>query len=786
MMQKNYLKNRRLALAQERFIYGLEGIGDILVFETRKKRNKNVLQGLKRIEKIIKDFLSIRRNDPEKFDKLLLSQEFFDIYSKDKKEASLRLGFDPERYLISLSTAINQILRIHKTAIEERNDEISSFATYHINYILADISKEVDNERFVEYLLQVLARATKAAIVHQDRSMHPADVRWYTDIVFNRLRQKDGEFQISYLPLFDSYFFSEIRYIISENQTSLFESMVSSLVDGILIEEYNGDVWEYGHILLSSDFPQYELLNKQHGIDERIKELDKSIIDLNTKDKLDKWLKRFNELKSILEPYLKTEGLEKSKKIEEEIRSLVVGQFKFNNLLEIAYSTGAYCLFKQKLQYIKYLWEYRQPPDSDASWIGHDIVPTSINSVLNYFFWKSSFERRLDFWEGHHGSELYYKEYFLLLLARILRNYKKNEKGKYEQLESYNLPILHIHSLSALEYSVDDLINIAGNIKNKTELLGTLGFDLNNTGELFNDKLIPFLKNLKLKAQEAIKNLEKIQHINSEKVIEFKESFLSSFNKETVLRDILKYYNLFEYRAEEKNEDKKVKFGINEVSEKAPFFKEWHVHYSDWGSNYGRSSALSENREIFKKIIDNCTEITIDELGKTLDKFKDLSCAAILVTHPGFYKFIERLENFKGKWRKDSPQLTINGFEGSYIHKGVDVPVFNTYSKIKDEEIVIINKEKLGKLIQYSPLSAGENKELQNDIFYMDIQELAPDTVLSEKLLNKPPEWLVKIGDKEKQKGYLQGRVLINIFEKFEFCQHPEFEGYLIKIPKEK
>lgn len=69
MKQKNRLNNKELALRQTKFIQAIQGIGDILVFETRRRnRNKTVIQGLRRIEKILKDFFSIQKVNPDKFE----------------------------------------------------------------------------------------------------------------------------------------------------------------------------------------------------------------------------------------------------------------------------------------------------------------------------------------------------------------------------------------------------------------------------------------------------------------------------------------------------------------------------------------------------------------------------------------------------------------------------------------------------------------------------------------------------------------------------------------------
>lgn len=125
---KSDLENKKLILSQTQFIQALEGIGDVLAFEAKnKKGNKDIIQGLAKIKELVKRFLDIQKNAPDKFERLLLSQDFFDIHKKNKQNVVLFLA--PDKYLISFSAAVNQILRIHEAAIETKNDEISSFAT---------------------------------------------------------------------------------------------------------------------------------------------------------------------------------------------------------------------------------------------------------------------------------------------------------------------------------------------------------------------------------------------------------------------------------------------------------------------------------------------------------------------------------------------------------------------------------------------------------------------------------------------------------------------------------
>ncbi len=785
MKQKNYSNNKDLILKQERFIQSLEGIGDILVFETkRRNRNKNVIQGLRRIENIIKDFFAIQKDDPDKFERLLLAQEFFDLYKKDEKEAKFRLAFDPDKYLISFSTAINQILRIHEAAIEVKNDEISRFATYNLNWLLADLAQTPKNDLFVEQLLKYLAEVTRIAIENQDRSMYAASIHWYIDIVFNRLRYNEGGFDLSYLELFDKYFFSSVKYIISENQTSLFNALVSSLVDGIHVPDYHRDeIWKYGHIILREDLQKYNQLNAEYNIENRIKELANSENDLNTQEKLEIWLKKFDELKTIIEPNLNEEQKKESKKIEENIRDYATSQFKYQNLLEIVFAINAYCLFKQKYGYIRYLWEYKQPPDSDASWIGHDIVPQNLDEVIKFYFRKGLFDRKLDFWEDHHGSEKYYKQYFLLLLARILQSIPADAEGKYSQIENYKLPDLHIYRLSDLEHSIDGFVELANGLKQTGNMLAEIGFDTIKLDEIFNAKLVPFLKKLKEEAGKQISAKHKAGNVSQKRVKEFKKEVLKSFYESANLRDIfVKYFKTYEDKTKEKIPDKKERFGINIVYDKAPFFDKWHLHYVGLGENYGRNLASGENSYLLDDIAKECKEIKKQEFEATLAKFENPDDIVIFATNMAFWRFFEDSEKFKPKWYRDIKQLEVKGFGGWYNFNGQLIPVFETYHREIEKQILILNKSKVGKLVQLSPLNENEKEKSIKDIFYMDIQAFSENKELMEKFIKKPPEWFRKIGDEQKQREHLQERVCIQIFERFEYNKPDDFEGYKLLL----
>jgi len=438
------------------------------------------------------------------------------------------------------------------------------------------------------------------------------------------------------------------------------------------------------------------------------------------------------------------------------------------------FAIGAYCLFKNKPDYIRELWEYKQPPDSDASWIGHDIVSNSINDVMNLYFGKI----RFDFWEGHHGSEPYYKKYFLLLLARIM------QKEEHQIIDSYSLSNhFNTYRLNNIEHSVDGLVEIANKLKKQTSTLKTLGFDIAKLNETFDNKLITFLHSLKPQVEQRIKSIARKQGISLKKIEEFKEHLLNGFNEMVVVKNICKHYNIYKDETNEELRQDRY-FGFSIVFDKAAFFEEWYSHYTNTGTDYGRNIASSEDLYIIENIASHCTEIEAGNLEKIIEKFNNLSNVIIIAKNISVREAFES-KKFKSRWNSDITPIETRGFEGWYKTNTQNVPVFQRYFVNNNKKIILaLDVSKLGKFIQYSPIAKEKTEEFRKDIFYINVQAFSENQKLMEEFLESPNllHGLVDIGDKAQQREYLEEKVLIKIFEQFEFERHEEFEGYLIKL----
>ena len=744
--------------------------------QCRKKRNIAVIQGLERIRGLAERLFDIKEKDPERFERLLLSQEYFRIYEEKPEEAKFRLALNPEEYLVSFSAAINQFLRIHKAALSAENDEISRFATYHLIFLLAHIIRDPNNQFFAEQILKSLGDVTKEAIKKQDVSMYVASVHWYVDLVFNKLGAHKGRFNLTYLALFDNYFISTAKYVIREGHSNIFKSLISSLVDGLHILPYeSSSIWKYQELLLSSHSSLYRKLDEQQGLSDRFQNLAESAKTVGDIRELEEWKSKFEETRSIISSNVDEETRTKLNELEKQALDYVETKLKYNNLISLVFTLGAYCLFKERYDLLKYAWEYKQPSDSDATWMGADIFPNNLGTAIQEFYREDIFERRHEFWEEHHGSEVYYTEYFLLLLAHILRPMQPSSPGA----EQFELPRLDIHKLNRIRHSGDDLAKEAEKLKKETDKIALLGFEPTTFNDLVDKKLVPLLSRLRISAEKQISRTKREKKISAKKVEEYSSELVTSFNENADFRNILKHYGLYDEQTSGHSESATF-FALRQVDDKAVFFDDWIDHYPNWGISYGNSIARDESLFLGNTITSFCENIDEGAIDELVGR---LGTEALILSSSSVYQGrLSKMDNFRPHWHPQCGKHEMRSFGGCYLKDDRQVPIFRVLSARADEDIVVIlNRSKLGRLIQENPLKEGEPDTLRRGIFYLNVRSFSEDAQLIESLIDEAPKWLKEKGDMQVQQDYLMEHVLIEIREKYRFAKAPDFEGFVVR-----
>ncbi len=291
--------------------------------------------------------------------------------------------------------------------------------------------------------------------------------------------------------------------------------------------------------------------------------------------------------------------------------------------------------------------------------------------------------------------------------------------------------------------------------------------------------------------QEKIdKTRLKSSSITPQKIDEFKEKVLSSFNENVRLRKILDYYNKFRNKISESSFDlRKNRFGVNTVDSKEPFMNDWYVHYIGWGENYGQNLAYSEDSLLLTKISEMCKEIKQADFTKEIDQLGERKDLILLITANSLLWNGELLPGTKlVPYYQSKKQLDVNGFVGWCQINEVEIPIFEVHYKSEKRisEVIIINKNTLCSLIQYSPLDSGESINNLKDIFYMNVQSFSESEQLMNKFLNEQqPKWLADVGDKNEQREHLKERVLIHIFERFKLEEVKNARGFKIILKAE-
>lgn len=410
-----------------------------------------------------------------------------------------------------------------------------------------------------------------------------------------------------------------------------------------------------------------------------------------------------------------------------------------------------------------------------------DFTDTFLNvhefKIGNFWGW-DWWEARPD--EGVHQINTLEKleQFFIIKSLSILRS--KSE----QEIKEINLP--HNRDLAFLAEGTRDVMKTIDDIEKNP---AHWKFILDDNAIAKCSDLRDLLKRAHEQQEQDDLKRKREAKISSSKVEKFKKNLALNYTQSQPFKEVLKTYGLFSDQVNPKYKGSIKKRGINTMFDKSPFFGEdmsWHVHYIglDEAFGFGRSLAHAENEEILQKIETKATVITKSEFEATLESIKT-SNIIIIGSNQAIWKFFERSsENYIPKWRQDFPNEFANPMiEGVLKYKRSFIPVYEVFTPGADNsKIFILDKSKLGRFIQYSPLDEKDPIHLQHDIFLINVQEFISDTEPMKEFLNKPPQWLKDVGDQEKKIEYLQERVLIHAFERFEFVVHPKFVGYVMTV----
>lgn len=407
-------------------------------------------------------------------------------------------------------------------------------------------------------------------------------------------------------------------------------------------------------------------------------------------------------------------------------------------------------------------------------------LPTKLEELTHVFITSRSFETEDFFgwgwWDMVPDGEVHAIDFHSNLDYLYLVLALENLSGSRDQVEKISLPPSR---------DLAFLIEKNGELQKKlNEIETNYSVAWGDFVSADNVSKASLLRELFEKAQKAQEVNEreyiKTTAISSKKVEEFYNLFLKGFNEHSTLRKLFSRFNrLNDLSATTELKPEIDMWGYNQIDMKEGFLEKWHVHYVGWGEQYGEGFVRSENEVVFEKIADNLSEkkqVKKDEvIVQIIDylKNKKLKNPIIAGSFVDYFELqnLRASERFVPQWdkRQGSTDLDDLPFYMGYLKcDDLKVPVLRIFSKKTEikNALIIFSADSIGEWIQYPPLKTVNDKGKQRDIFFYQIYDLNFEDDQRNKILKQNSTWLQ---EQKNAENYLRQRVLINIFEKFEF-----------------
>lgn len=236
--------------------------------------------------------------------------------------------------------------------------------------------------------------------------------------------------------------------------------------------------------------------------------------------------------------------------------------------------------------------------------------------------------------------------------------------------------------------------------------------------------------------------------LDSEKVNKFRDDILGGYKKKAIALSIFDKVDKLEYVD---NPTKMYRtLGWNQINDKEAFIEDWHAGYMMPGNEYGAEIAMAQNQSVAGKLLSK--SITFSDMDNWLTNMrgKDKWVVFAVQTSP----WILRGSTYEKYLKQGTPYNDIR-------FKKIDhLPIEYIYSDSLANGLYAVKADQVGTLKMKQ--TDGESIEVLVDA-YSDNQQLL------DAMLETPPKWLQKEGDRTSQEKFLKQKVRMYIFNTFKY-----------------
>lgn len=322
-------------------------------------------------------------------------------------------------------------------------------------------------------------------------------------------------------------------------------------------------------------------------------------------------------------------------------------------------------------------------------------------------------------------------------------------------------------------HRVDTLTNIAREIDSNSKLKEALVPGLSTTTVTKFGELLELRKQAQITAEEQ-KVIEAV--IDANIVESFRDEFYKTFNEETTLRLLFKKNNSFEIIEDKESE---LYWGINKLEKKEMYSNAESA--KQMGSFFGRELAGEEDKHITKLLVNEViNEIPLEAevlLNKIATLVQNTKSPILVVTF--WMDSISEILNkaglsYKPKYLcEDNRYNKLPDYSGELTYGNSKIPVIHLPSFDTNEDYLVGFDASCFVLQQYD---IGIN---ENEVFKIEVIDLAHDDAMRTKLIDKGDDWLTNQADPD---YYLKQLIIIKVLEKYKLLAKSTDNNFKITL----
>ncbi len=583
------------------------------------------------------------------------------------------------------------------------NEDAAKNALAEYYRVLNEVLPHVKSHATIIYrpLIYLYQRITRNLTVRDVRSIPYCKVvpwRWYMNML------SSGVFSIEILDLLDEQLLEVMAVVIQNGNRPVFNSFIAHTIDGIWYLES-----PISHI------PDRNLKAQKYKIK-------------NTLSLIFSW----SELKNLEERI--TEKT-RNESLKQDLQKYIQYHYKYNHIRLVVIILGAYCLFKKRYDYIKYILHYNQPEKGQASFLNPDIIPHDLNILLKLYAESYALESLFHhIWEDHNDGQYWFKKFVSLLACKSSHKEHFNYNGhdNKQQLEHYR-------------YCIEEMQQELN--KFETDTVTACGLTEEQLGAAKNE-----LRVFDEEIQDRITRLIETQQLSSEKIERFKNAVLQQIQSNSIWTSILK-----------KNTDTALPLaravGYKILIEKSFLADGDTGIYID----FERSIAQPIVRQI-DFFIEQSLRFRTPAEGPIMksnlrDKIFELddSWIVLFINYRNLIEWFGDKPDFK--WGRKEAHLVGTTGKGTSIYSTFD-------SADRGRRVFLFREADFSKILGVSEIN-------------VEITNLYQNEDLIQEILHENPHWLEKYDTDEAKRRALQKQVQINMSGVILFGTSPDPEVYV-------